>query len=223
MSEQKKLSTIPLFSVVFTLASTGIIKIILEVLLSDLHYGSYTGNLIYLLLLSSTCGIIPVVIYAFTSPPLSALLYKKEEKRSGAAASLIAIAAGTAICIAANIIITKLTALIPGVIYQRGNMNFEAPAVFILELIVYAAAPAFSEELLFRGCMLNSLRVYGSIPAILISSIAFSTVHIGVIPIMAYSFAAVIVLSFLRLKTGRLSVVVLIHFAANLIALFLPV
>ncbi len=120
-----------------------------------------------------------------------------------------------AIMISASIVLEPLLMLLPEIpdSYGRGGWA-------VLALVV--AAPIF-EELLFRGVLLESLRVrYGIIAAWVISSLLFGIVHL--VPAVAVNAAVMgLVLGFAYVSTGSIWAPVILHFINNSISYLLLV
>ncbi len=87
-----------------------------------------------------------------------------------------------------------------------------------VEIIVYilsvAVVPAFSEELLFRGALLSSLRKHGDGLAVFISSLFFGLFHGNFIQ-FPFAFIVGLVLSLSVVYTNSLLPAILIHFFNN--------
>lgn len=87
-----------------------------------------------------------------------------------------------------------------------------------IEIIVYilsvAVVPAFSEELLFRGAVLASLRKYGDGVAVFVSSLFFGIFHGNFIQ-FPFAFIVGLMLSFSVVYTNSLLPAMLIHFFNN--------
>ena len=88
----------------------------------------------------------------------------------------------------------------------------------VVSVFAVCVFPAVLEELLVRGAMLNSLRIYGDLAAVMISAAAFGALH-NSISSMLYAFLCGIVLGCVRIYTGRLSASAAVHFLNNLLAL----
>lgn len=80
-------------------------------------------------------------------------------------------------------------------------------------------APAFAEELLFRGVIYTNLRPYGRVLAILVSSVAFGLMHQNVGQFF-YTTIAGIVMALAYEATGSIWTSVFIHMFNNLFAVF---
>lgn len=89
-------------------------------------------------------------------------------------------------------------------------------------LILYSVSmtvlAAFCEEMVFRGCILQSLRRFGDEFALIVSSLIFGIYHLNLIQ-MPYAFLVGIVIGFFVMKSGSLWTGILIHLANNGIAL----
>lgn len=83
-------------------------------------------------------------------------------------------------------------------------------------LFVGILAPVF-EELFYRKAIIDRLRRYGDLPAILISGMIFGLVH-GNFSQVFYSIAIGMLLGFVYLRTGKVLVTISLHAAFNLIA-----
>jgi len=88
-----------------------------------------------------------------------------------------------------------------------------------LYLIQYTLAPAVLEELLFRGAIMNRLRVYGDGFAILVSSLLFATAH-NSLSAFPGIFAFALLLGFSAAVTDSLVPPMIMHFLNNLAAVF---
>lgn len=84
----------------------------------------------------------------------------------------------------------------------------------LLYIFSSTVIPAFSEELFFRGLILNQLRKYGSIFAILMSSLLFSLYHMSM-PQMVFTFFMGLALGAVMLRTHNIWAVMLIHALTN--------
>ena len=101
-----------------------------------------------------------------------------------------------------------------GVENELQEMTVNTP--FVINLIfVGILAPVF-EELFYRKAVIDRLRRYGDLPAILLSGLAFGLVH-GNFNQVFYTVAVGILLSFIYVKTGSVLYTISIHAAFNLI------
>ena len=85
---------------------------------------------------------------------------------------------------------------------------------YTLAILMIALLPALTEELIYRGIVLNGLRRMGKWPAILLSALAFCLMH-GNIAQFSYTFLLGIVLGYIMFETSNLVLCVIIHFMNN--------
>ncbi len=90
----------------------------------------------------------------------------------------------------------------------------------LLSTITVCAIPAFCEEIMFRGVVLNSLKDLGKWPAIIISAFCFMIMH-GNPDQTVHQFILGLVLGYVCITTGNLWISMLIHFFNNFIAIVL--
>lgn len=82
-------------------------------------------------------------------------------------------------------------------------------------LFVGILAPVF-EELFYRKAVIDRLRRYGDLPAVLISGVIFGLIH-GNLSQIFYTVAVGILLSFIYVRTGSVLYTISIHAAFNMI------
>lgn len=148
------------------------------------------------------------------------VVYGTEQKESGtkrlADAALVAVGAMT-LGIAVNNIIamTPLVQMSEG--FQEANQSFFAGTV-LFELLGSCLVIPFAEELLFRGVVYKRLKLYiGATPALVGSALIFGIMHVNLVQFL-YATAIGLFLALVLEKTGKLSMAVLGHIAANLVA-----
>lgn len=99
------------------------------------------------------------------------------------------------------------------------NLFFEEPAYeegyeIVLQFIVICVVPAFCEELLFRGCILENLLPFGKGGAVLTSGLLFALMHQNPEQFL-YTFVAGIVIGAVYVKTGNVWNCIFLHFLNN--------
>jgi membrane protease YdiL (CAAX protease family) len=87
-------------------------------------------------------------------------------------------------------------------------------------ILTSAVMPALTEELLCRFLCLRPLARYGKAPAVLVSALLFSFMHLNMAQI-PYAFCAGIFLGALALASGSVWLPILFHFANNLLSVLL--
>lgn len=88
----------------------------------------------------------------------------------------------------------------------------------LLAVVMMALLPAVTEELIYRGMILNGLRSLGKWPGILLSATAFCLMHTN-IPQFPYTFLLGILLGLVMYETKSLWLTMSMHFANNLIVI----
>ena len=121
----------------------------------------------------------------------------------------LAVVGAATLGIAVNNIIamTPLVQMSEG--FQEANQSFFAGTCLVIPI---------AEELLFRGVVYKRLKLYfGVTPALIGSALIFGIMHVNLVQFL---YAAVIglLLAFVLEKTGKLSMAVFGHIAANLVA-----
>ncbi len=91
---------------------------------------------------------------------------------------------------------------------------FPAKLMYIFTMTV---APAFIEEMVFRGIVMQSLRRFGDMFALVSSALIFGIFHLNLIQ-MPYAFILGLFIGYFVMRTGSLWVGVIIHFLNNSIA-----
>ncbi len=90
------------------------------------------------------------------------------------------------------------------------STNYE----IVLALLTSAVVPAFVEELLFRGVILNNLMPYGKDTAIILSALSFGLMHQNAGQFL-YTTVAGLILGYIFVVSGNIWAGVLIHFVNN--------
>lgn len=145
--------------------------------------------------------------------------YKKNEKIS-IAVRLSFASLGLLIAIAASIAATFIQYF-----FSRSGVELKTPGVpvskstleFLINSISTAIVPAITEELMFRGVILNLLNKYNSVVAVSLSALLFAIFH-GNIPQFIFALALGLYFGFVFLKTGSLGLCMFMHFVINLYA-----
>lgn len=98
----------------------------------------------------------------------------------------------------------------------KSDLGFElnSAGTIIFAIICLGILPAFVEEFIFRGVILQGLRKYGNWFAIIMSALLFMLIH-GNIQQTIYQFAFGVLAGYLVIKTGSLWVSIIIHTINN--------
>ena len=125
--------------------------------------------------------------------------------------------AGASLGMAVNNVIAMTPLIEASAGFQSANQAFFAGGV-VFELLGSCLVIPIAEELLFRGVVYKRLKLYfGVTPALIGSALIFGIMHVNLVQFL---YAAVIglFLAFVLEKTGKLSMAVFGHIAANLVA-----
>ena len=87
----------------------------------------------------------------------------------------------------------------------------------ILNVICVVVLPAFIEEIIFRGIVMQSLRRFGDIFALVASSLMFGIFHLNLVQ-MPYAFIMGLCIGYIVMRSGSIWVGILIHFVNNGVA-----
>lgn len=175
-----------------------------------LYYGMTCG--VYLF-----CLLVPMSVYAAANRvPWSSIA---EHRKNGALVFWCSVILGLSFCLLG----TLPTNLTGWAMQELGliERSYGSTSPFgddlglnLLHIFSSTVIPAFSEELFFRGLILNRLRKYGSAFAILTSSLLFSLYHMSM-PQMVFTFWMGLALGAVLLRTHNIWAVMLIHALTN--------
>lgn len=98
--------------------------------------------------------------------------------------------------------------------------NTADPAVLALRFVYLAVFPAVFEELMTRGIVLGELLPYGKGFAIIASGVLFGLMHMNPVQ-LPFAFIAGCAMAYAVVYCGTLRVSVAVHFANNLLSVFL--
>ncbi len=104
-----------------------------------------------------------------------------------------------------------------------GADNVEITPLYIaVEVLCTAIIPAISEEYMFRGAILGSLKPYGEGFAIVMSSLLFGLLH-GNFEQIPFAFLGGLFFGYIRVYTGSLIFPMILHFSNNLLAVVMDI
>ncbi len=127
------------------------------------------------------------------------------------------ILAGIGICLGASIVNDWFCTVIDySLPYDDTAQYMKDPEIVALFMTV-SLAPAFAEELLFRGVIYTNLRPYGKVFAVLTSSVMFGLMHQNVEQLL-YTTLAGVCLAMIYEATGSIWGSVFLHMFNNLYA-----
>jgi len=185
--------------------------------LYDVVYELYTA-LIYALPL--LLAIIPIPL--LTRIPLKVALPMRKPQARIAVPGVMA-ALGSSV-----IGITIASALLT--LFQTAGLGYDVPTPpvpetnigILMYIFTLSVLPAILEEILFRGFILQSLRRFGDMFAVIISALVFALVH-GNFAQLPNAFIMGVTIAFLAVKTGSLIPGMILHFINNFGATVLDV
>ncbi len=189
-------------------------------LLPDLGLGDIGYLLFYGCIYMFSMGT-PVLFCSllFDRSPRALMTARPVRFTTGAAAVLV----GMGGCVIANMVASVLSVWLQ-------NYGIESPEVptfldgtphnFLLNLFVWAVLPALLEELIFRVCILGSLRKYGDWFAIILSAVLFGAIHGGIAQ-SVFALLVGLVFGYITVSTGNVWLAIIIHFCNNGLSLLL--
>lgn len=181
-------------------------------------FGTETTEWTFNLVLYIFSLMIPFAIYALAIriPIKVAAPFKKAKP----GLTLGGVLVGLGACVIASYATAALQTLLEFAGVEIFMPEFETPKTvlgIILFILSMAVAPAFIEELIFRGIIMQSLRRFGDIFALVASSLIFGIFHLNLIQ-MPYAFIVGLCIGYFVMRTGSLWVGVIIHFINNLVS-----
>ena len=117
-------------------------------------------------------------------------------------------------------LLTTLLLMLIGTLTGKGIVNPLANVVessnWIWSLIFVGILSPIIEELLFRGVMLNKIRIYGDKVAIITTAIIFGLFHANFSQFF-YAVALGCIFAYVTLKTGTIKYSIILHMAVNIV------
>ncbi len=104
--------------------------------------------------------------------------------------------------------------------FSSGSTADPSIGNFFIDLVIVAVLPAFCEEFLHRGIVLQGIKHAGFKKAILISSLLFALLHFNILQ-AAYAFVIGLILGFVAVVSKNIWPAVIIHFTNNAISVYL--
>jgi len=129
----------------------------------------------------------------------------------------LVVLAGMSVCLSTAIVNDWFCNLIGYTLpYDESIMYMSDPKIFALYMTL-SLAPAFAEELLFRGVVYSNLRPFGRGWAVIVSSLLFALMHQNVEQLF-YAFSVGIVLALIYEFSGSIWGSIILHMFNNLYA-----
>ncbi len=183
-----------------------------------LLYVSETVEWVITLLIYGFSLLIPFGIYALCIkiPFKVALPFRKAKADLTVGGLFIGLGTGVLASYATSYLQLGLEAIGIGITMPEYDIPKTIPAL-ILYVITLTVAPAFIEEIIFRGIVMQSLRRFGDVFALVSSALIFGIFHLNLIQ-MPYAFILGLCIGYFVMRTDSLWVGVLIHFVNNSVA-----
>lgn len=181
--------------------------------------GFYLPDTVYELITMGTTILslcVPFLVYAMCIriPLRTALPLKAPEFSIVLPAVFICIGASMVASFGSSVLQTMLSWL---GIYAPGNLG-EMPAsgggATLLYLINATLLPAFLEEFVFRGILMQSLRRFGDGFAVVVSAVIFSAAH-GNLMVFPIAFVVGMCMGYFVIRTGSLWTGIIVHLLYN--------
>ncbi len=138
--------------------------------------------------------------------------------KTGTVDTLLLLVAGFGMMMLADVVTGYLSSFFQDATGAEFAYDFFATPTSALGVAIYAVRstlfPAIFEEYAMRGVVMNSLRRYGDMFAILMSAMMFGLMHGNMVQV-PFAFAAGIVLGYVVIRTETLWTGVAIHFLNN--------
>ena len=179
------------------------------------------GNTAYMVLYMS------VYVFSLLVPTLIVSFFVKKRfspfspaKAVPFGVAFFSIPAAVGMCMLANILNSYLLVFFSEMglyVPDPPQTMVETPTSLLLNLFTMAVLPALLEEMIYRGYILWTLRPYGNMFAVLISSLLFSLMH-GNLRQIPFAFIVGFVLGLLYVCTDNIWLPIAVHFANNAIS-----
>ncbi len=198
-----------IFGAVLALVTGYLLTLAKTVEVYDIIYEAYIG-LSYLLPMIS--AFIPVMLLV-RIPLKVALPFKRTPIAVATPATLAGLGCSTVGVFIASVLLS---------FFQSAGFDYnvtqpEIPETMVGKLMyvfIIGVLPAIFEEFLFRGYMLQSLRRFGDVFAIIISSLIFALFH-GNFAQLPNAFIMGVAFAFIAVRTGSIATGMVIHFINN--------
>lgn len=185
---------------------------------SNIHgllYVTETTEWIFNLIIYVISLLGPFGIYALCikMPLKIALPFRKAKFDLTLGGIFIGLGASILASYAVNYLQLGLEAIGIGITMPEYEIPETVPGI-IFYVISLTLAPAFIEEIVFRGIVMQSLRRFGDVFALVSSALIFGIFHLNLIQ-MPYAFILGLCIGYFVMRTGSLWVGVAVHFINN--------
>ena len=189
-----------------------LLKTVTTVEMYDVVYESYIG-LCYLI--PMLLPIIPIVLIV-KIPLRVAIPMRRVPARVAVPGVMAAFSSSVVGIIIASVLLTFFQTI--GFAYDVPMPTIPSTEIGkIMYLLIISVLPAIFEEILFRGFILQSLRRFGDLYAVIISALIFALYH-GNFNQLPNAFIMGVAIAFLAVRTGSLIPGMILHFINNFAA-----
>lgn len=181
--------------------------------------GTHLANESFSLVITVIAILVPFFIAAFFEKKKTKNELLPLDKPKKPLLMVLAVPAGVAVCIVGSLVTNYISLLFSfsGITLSQPSM---ASPVSGYELFIYfirlTITAAIIEEICFRGIIMQPLRKYGNMFAIIASSFVFAMMHCNLVQAPS-AFISAIGIGYFTIATGTLWTGILIHFVNNLI------
>ncbi len=169
-----------------------------------------TGIIIWQIVLKILIFFLPIIWFLFFLKKEKLILPIIEEKAPLNKTLLLTLSSAGVIVIAEMLYVSVFPTAIQSAGVSQDNTFSENLLLFLL----FVVTPAVMEEILFRGIILRSMRIFRTSLAILMSAIVFALMHFSA-AYFPIAFVCGLILSMAYVSTGSLRSVIGIHFLCN--------
>lgn len=234
--ERRRLRKDATYIGVMSIALTVVMEFAFTILVLFLMYGGVMSqeqlSLPYLGLDNTSYLLLYICVYTFAllvPSVVVSLCFKKRffplspAKPVSMGFAFFGVLAAIGLCMFTNIINSYILTILSEMGFQipeAPQMMDKTPLSLALNLFTMAVLPALLEELVYRGYILRTLRSYGNMFAVVISSLLFSLMH-GNLRQIPFAFIVGMVLGLLYVMTDNIWLSVTVHFANNAISVWM--
>ena len=133
---------------------------------------------------------------------------------------LLAIPFGIGVCMIANIVTSYLMVFMSLFGVELTSPDIARPQGFwgfLISVVRIAVTAAVAEELSLRGCIMQNLRKYGDVFAVVMSAVTFGIMHMNLVQ-APFAVIVGLILGYITVKTESIWPAIIVHLLNNLIS-----
>lgn len=169
------------------------------------------------------CMLLPFAVAYLTMRPEEKDTLTLFGKPTSKPAAVTAVIAGFLVCNAANYVTNILLSFIEDAGFSVGGGTYDAPQTpvqLVFSILTIGLLPAFVEEFALRGVVMQPMRRFGDLFAVLMSAFVFALMH-GNLSQFLFAFIVGAAIGYFVVTTGSIWVGVAIHMLNNLYSVVL--